>query len=287
MTKPLFSKKPMKNLLATTCVFAASTVLSVNLANAVGFEILVPHRAVYDVSLTKAEERSGIKGMSGRIVYEVSGNECDGISVRYRFVTNVVTSRDSFITDQQTSTYESPDGKEFSFQTKSFVNEVADDNVEGSAVISNDGIKIRLSKPKKREIELSKGMFVSTHLLKVIEEAKAGRHFLKKDIFDGSGSGDEVMASTSVIGNLKTISDKLKGETQSIANHFDGKSAWPVTISYFKREMDNSSEGFPEYEASFLLYESGISRKLVMRYPNYTLRADLQKLEILDKTPCR
>ncbi len=56
-------------------------------AGAAGFEILKPHRAVYEVKLEDSTDRSGISNMTGRIVYEMEGNECDGISVRYRFVT--------------------------------------------------------------------------------------------------------------------------------------------------------------------------------------------------------
>lgn len=283
MTKPLFPKK----FLSTLYFCAPIALLATDYANAAGFGILVPHRAVYDVQLENAQDRSGIKGMSGRIVYEVSGNECDGISVQYRFVTNVVTNKNQFLTDQQTSTYESADGKEFSFQTKSFVNERADESVQGSAQSIDGGLKVNLSSPKKRELNLARGMFVSTHLVKVIEEAKAGRHFFQKDIFDGSGKGDEVIASTSVIGNAKLYAKPLKGEKAEAVKKFDGQSAWPVTISYFKRKTDNTGEGLPMYEASFLLYENGISRKLVMTYPDYSLRADLQELEILDKGTCK
>ena len=283
MTKPLFPKK----IFSTLYLCVPIVILATDFSSAAGFGTLVPHRAVYDVVLETAKDRSGIKGMSGRIVYEVSGNECEGISVQYRFVTNVVTSKNQFLTDQQTSTYESPDGKEFSFQTKSFVNEVADTNVQGSAQNLETGIKVRLSSPKKRELDLVKGMFVSTHLVQVIEEAKAGRHFFQKDIFDGSGKGDEIMASTSVIGNPKSFPKLLKGEKVGVASKFDGQKAWPVTISYFKHLTDNTGESMPMYEAAFLLYENGISRKLVMTYPDYSLKADLQELEILDRGVCK
>lgn len=283
MTKPLFSKK----ILSTLYLCAPVLILAPDFAAAAGFGTLVPHRAVYDVVLEAAEDRSGIKGMSGRIVYEVRGNECDGITVQYRFVTNVVTAKNQFLTDQQTSTYESPDGKEFSFQTKSFVNEVADANVQGSAQNLESGIKVSLLKPEKRELDLVKGMFVSTHLVQVIEEAKAGRHFFQKDIFDGSGKGDEVMASTSVIGNPKSFPKPLKGEKADVISKFEGQTAWPVTISYFKHATDNTGESLPMYEAAFLLYENGISRKLVMTYPDYSLRADLQELELLDRGVCK
>jgi len=256
-------------------------------ANAVGFEILAPHRAVYDVELEQAEDRSGIKAMNGRIVYEVNGNECEGISIRYRFVTNVTTASDLFVTDQQTTTYESPDGKEFSFQTRSFVNEVADEKVQGSAELTEKGLMIKLSDPKKQDLEMDKAMFVSSHLVSVITQAKAGNRFVQTDIFDGSGKADEIVSSMSVIGNRKAVGDTLKGEDEKTVSKFGDQQAWPVTISYFNRQMDNTSESLPIYEASFLLYENGISRDLLMRYPDYSLKAALREIEILKKPTCR
>lgn len=46
--------------------------------------VLQPHRAVYDISLNKANERSGITGISGRMVYEFDGSQCDGYTVKFR-----------------------------------------------------------------------------------------------------------------------------------------------------------------------------------------------------------
>ena len=268
--------------------FALAAFFSVGVhgALAAGFEILVPHRAVYDVKLENAEDRSGIRDMNGRIVYEVKGNECEGISIRYRFVTNVTTNSDLFITDQQTSTYESPDGKEFSFQTKSFVNEIAEEKVEGSAKVTDEATLVKLTGAQKRELELAKSIFVTTNLVQVINGAKSGERLLQRDIFDGSGKADEVVRSTSVIGNQKVVSQSMPGETEQAAALIESQKAWPVTTSYFKREMDNTSESLPIYEASFLLYENGVSRDLKMNYPDYSLSAALTDLKLYDKTTC-
>ena len=39
---------------------------------------LLPHRAVYDLSLEQASDRSGINGITGRMVYEFAGSSCEG-----------------------------------------------------------------------------------------------------------------------------------------------------------------------------------------------------------------
>ena len=59
-----------------------------------------------------------------------------------------------------------------------------------------------------------------------------------------------------------------------------------MTIAYFDNTVTNSTEPLPVYEVSFLLYEGGISRKLVMKYPDYTISGSLVALEMLDKDTC-
>src|SRR6476659_9954783 len=80
---------------------------------------LAPHRAVYDLTLDKASDRSGITGISGRMVYEFNGSACEGYTVTFRFVTRIATGDTTRLTDQQTTTFEDAEGKTFSFVTKS------------------------------------------------------------------------------------------------------------------------------------------------------------------------
>ena len=84
---------------------------------------LMPHRAVYDLALDRASDRSGITGLTGRMVYEFNGSPCEGYTVQFRFVTKVDTSENSRVTDQQTTTFEEGNGASFSFVTKSFTDQ--------------------------------------------------------------------------------------------------------------------------------------------------------------------
>jgi hypothetical protein len=265
---------------------AAAAGWSGSPAWAIGFEVLAPHRAVYEVKLREASERSGIEAMTGRIVYELTGNECEGVTIRYRFVTNISTAETSYQTDQQTSTFESPDGKEFSFVTKTFVDQRPEGVVSGSAKRTPAGLKVTLTEPKPRALELPDANFISTHLITVIEKARQGENFVNMTIFDGSQEADEVVRSSTVVGNPKRVPDPVEGETAEAIKPVATQDAWPVTISYFEGEPDNTSEVLPAYEASFLLYDNGISRNLVMRYPDYSLTGELSELEMLAAKPC-
>ncbi|MEZ5872295.1 MAG: cell envelope integrity EipB family protein [Nitratireductor sp.] len=275
-----------RTILAFIAVSGLASIFQATPAMATGFEILAPHRAVYDLKLDEASERSGIQSVVGRIVYEVTGNECDGMSVRYRFVTTIATGNEGYKTDQQTSTFESPDGKEFTFLTKSFVDERPESVVKGTAIRTGEGVKVDLSEPEQRRVELPSAIFLSTHLIDIIEAGRKGETFLKRDIFDGSDLADEVVASSTVIGAARMVEKPFEGEDADAVKPFSGVEAWPVTISYFNLGQSNASESLPVYEASFLLYPDGISRRLVMRYPDYSLIGEISALEILPRTPC-
>ncbi len=255
-------------------------------ASASGFGLLTPHRAIYELTLKDASERSGIKAMQGRIVYEVTGGKCEGMAVRYRFVTNITTAEGSYQTDQRTTTYESPDGKEFNFLTRTFVDEMPERTVGGAARRTPEGVKVELNQPIDRELNLPDAVFISTHLVDLIEQAQQGEQFVRNSVYDGSDDADEVVASSSVIGKAKIFDEVLSGETTDAVEKLKTDEAWPVTISYYDKKADASAENLPIYEASFLLYGNGVSRKLLLRYPDYALAGQLSSLEILESDDC-
>lgn len=278
----VIDRKMMSGLLAIGILAGAGSMP----AMAAGFEILKPHRAVYEIQLKESSDRSGISSMSGRIVYEMEGNECDGMSVRYRFVSKVNANGEIFTTDQQTASFEAPDGNQYTFLTKSFVNERLDRTVKGMAEQSKNAITVKLDSPEEREVELPSAKFISTHLVEVIEKAREGTSFFKTNVFDGGDDADEILKTSNIIGRPAVVKDLLPGEAAEALELIGDKESWPVTIAYFDNKVTNSTEPSPVYEVSFLLYEGGISRRLVMKYPDYSIKGTLVALEFLDQEAC-
>lgn len=269
---------------------AFATILTLSCTKQVhagGFEIIAPHRAVYDLKLDHVSERSGIKAMTGRIVYEVQGNECEGITVKYRYQTKVTTSRNQFVSDQHTSTFESPDGNSFDFLTKTFLNSQLERTVKGRAVVGEDGLHVQLKKPKPTDFDFSKARFLTGHVTDIIEKAKAGDTIFRQDIFDGTGDADEILTTSTVISREKNEDFREKDIDDDTAQKLSGNRVWPVSMSYFEKGLGATAEHLPVFESSFLLYENGVSSRLVMRYPDYTLNAKLSKLELLKRTTCQ
>ena len=242
---------------------------------------LVPHRAVYDLALDNASERSGITGIAGRMVYEFGGSACDGYTVTFRFVTRIDTDEVSRLTDQQTTTYEDGEGRNFSFVTRSFVDEALDSELKGSARLGDDGTAVSIEKPKEQRLKLESTRFPTHHLMELLAKARAGETFYETTLFDGSEDADKVMTTTVVIGR-EAKAKASDPELKALASL--GKDAfWPVDMAYFDlSEAGADGEELPAYRISFKLYENGVTRDLVMDYGDFSMTGTLVDLSLFD-----
>lgn len=244
---------------------------------------LVPHRAVYDLTLDEAADRSGITGITGRMVYEFNGSACEGYTVTFRFVTQIDTADMSRMTDQQTTTYEDGDGESFRFVTRSFVDEALDTELRGSARLTPeanpDATVVSIQKPETQEIRLAATQFPTQHLLEMLQKAESGETFYETTLFDGSDKADQVMTTTVIIGR----------ETPPPANDPERKALaplaedpfWPVDVAYFDMKEEQGEE-LPTYRISFKLHENGVTRDLVMDYGDFSMTGRLVDLALFD-----
>lgn len=244
---------------------------------------LVPHRAVYDLDLKDSTERSGIDGMSGRMVYEFTGSACTGFTTNFRFVTRINTGEESRLTDQQTKTFEDIGKGEFRFETKSFTDEQLDKEVSGAATETDTKVKVEIELPDPRAVELVASAFPTEHMLEVIEHARSGKRFFETRIFDGSENGDQSMITNTVIGPQQTP-ERGDADDADKAGEFASVAYWPVTIAYFSEGA--AGDATPVYSMSFKLYDNGITRDLVMDYGDFVLSGSLARLELLEKPAC-
>lgn len=264
-------------------LLAASSSLAVS---AHAFAVpLIQHRAVYDLTLDRATDRSGINAINGRMVYEIRGSACEGYTVRFRYVTQSDTRDASQLTDQQTTTYEDADGKSFSFATKSYIDENLDKELRGNATRDDKGIKVVIDKPEHKDVELGKSLFPTQHLVDLIAKANRGEKFYETTIFDGSEDADKLMTTTVVVGKKEgaATSDPEMPALHDLAT----QQFWPVDIAYFDEENE-AGEDTPDYRISFKLYENGLTRDLEMDYGEFVIHGKLVDLAVFepDKTVC-
>lgn len=271
----------VRNLAA---VLAAGLTGLSSAANAVPANVpsLVSHRAVYDLELKDASDRSGIEGMSGRMVYEFTGSACEGYKTDFRFVTQINTGDAVRLTDQQTTTFEDAASKKFTFETKSFTDEKLDKEVTGSAADEDGAVTIDLTKPDARKVDLAASEFPTEHLYQVIENARQGKRIFESRVFDGSDDGDQSLITSTLVGKSQTpvADDSDAGK----AGDFAKAPFWPVTIAYYNDK--SGTDALPIYRMSFKLYDNGITRDLTMDYGDFVLTGKLSKLDILQPESC-
>ena len=266
-------------MLTVSCLLLGSL-----LSPALAAPVLMPHRAVYDLTLDRASDRSGITGLSGRMVYEFNGSPCEGYSVKFRFVTQINTNDMSRLTDQQTTTFEDSEGKTFDFVTKSFIDQSLDREVKGTATREPSGLKVELEKPQKNSLELDATQFPTQHLVELIEKAEKGETFYETNLFDGSEDADKVMTTTVIIGK-KVAASPDDPESKALST-LSTEPYWPVDIAYFDLEND-SGEETPEYRISFKLHENGLTRDLDMDYGDFSMKGRLVNLAVFDAPACK
>lgn len=251
-------------------------------AAAQGIAGLVPHRAVYNLELSQASERSGISNMFGRMVYEFTGSACEGYRVNFRFITQVEAGGEKKTTDQRSSTFEDLRNGRFEFDSQTYNNDQLAKQVSGLAKRDADKIAVDLTEPVAKQLSLTAARFPTQHTIDVIDRARHGEHFFETRIFDGSDDGDKTLVTTTVMGSPVAAAGEVDAAD---AGKLKNEKSWPVTIAYFDDAA--GTDGTPTYRMSFKLYENGVSRDLLMDYGDFALTGKLVKLDYLPAPDCK
>jgi len=249
---------------------------------------LVPHRAIYEMTLDSARSASGITGIDGRMVFEFTGSACDGYSLNMRMVTHMTDSQgQTNLTDLRSSTWEQGDGQKFRFQSAQYLNDKLGDVTMGRAEreAPNAAVNVKLSQPSRAELNLSgQILFPTQHSLALIEAARAGQGLFQARIYDGSEKGQKVYDTTAFIGKKVPPGGDADLEPAAKDKGLGELASWPVSIGYFELTGGDLT---PSYQIDFRLYENGVSRELLIDYGDFSIHGTLTSLEYLNVPECR
>ena len=251
--------------------------------------LLAPHRAIYDLKLAKSHGSRGIEAIRGRILYDFSGNSCEGFELKFRQVSEIDSGEGkAALSDLRSTTWEDGDAKKFRFSSENLFNERSTDVVDGQAERNAQAVAVRLSKPKQKNFTVPLGaVFPTEHMRRIIAAAREGKSVLEFPVYDGSETGDKLYNTLTVIGH--SIAPGEKTPTDAGAKTLANLTRWPVTISYFDKLGEKAEQGgeqTPVYSIGFELYENGVSRALVLAYPDFTINGDMTSLEMKAEKPC-
>lgn len=263
-----------------------SAITAVTWTAATAGVVLQSHRAVYELSLLKSRQGSGIGDLTGRLVMEW-GSDCQGYILNQRMLTEVTDLRGGrALNDFQVTSWESVDGLVFRFSSRDAIDGKVTDEVVGKAKLSAAGAAgtVQFQKPRKVEAPLPAGtVFPSEQALLLLQAAERGEKTSDMLLFDGSRL-ESLYDTYGVIGNeYPVMSADEAGANALLA----GQRSWPVHIAYFARKPEEGqTPGTPSFQVGYRLFQNGIASELLLDYGEFSLSGALSKLEPLPHPSC-
>jgi hypothetical protein len=269
---------------ATLAALVAAPGIRPASAEAVG---LASHRAIYDLKLAQSRGSRTLAMVRGRIVYDFSGNACEGYVLSFRQVTELDNGEGKVATsDLRSTTWEEGTASGYRFNFQNFISQKLVDSVDGRADRRKDAIGVHIAKPEDKRFDLDGAVvFPTEHMRRIIEAAREGKSVLELQVYDGSENGEKLYNTLTVIGRLIAPDERKPTDVAAGQAALEGLKRWPVTISYFDKS-GKGGEQTPVYAITFELYENGISRALSLDYGDFTISGEMTTLEIKDAKPC-
>ena len=268
----------MKYLLAGLTLILAS--------GSAGSATFVPHRAVYDLALIRADDSAQLSSADGRMVIEFDGSRCEGWTVNFRMVNKFQPAEGSGrLVDTRTTAYETGDYLEYHYSQKDFTdNRLQGEEAAKVSRLSVAGIgKGEITEPDKKEFSLAEGtLFPMQHQIKLMELAAKGEPRDSSMVYDGS-DGEKLYRVITLISAPKARGDTGTKAAGAEAAKLAALPSWRMTISYYSAD---GNEDTPSYQSSFDLFENGVATNLVFDYGNFALSGKLASLDLLPAPAC-
>lgn len=278
--------RPFHVILGTLAVISIGAVGTAGRLAAQGSSVaLAPHRAIYELKLSQT--RGKLAAARGLIVYEFSGNACEGYTLQFRQVTELDNGEGKLVvSDLRSTTWEDGAGKSYRFNFQNFLNDNLVDSVDGYAERRGELVGVSLKQPASKNFDLTTPLvFPTEQMRQIVAAADGGKPLLEVAVYDGSESGEKLYNTLSVIGR-PIPPDERKPDDAAVGQPALAQlKRWPVTISYFDRSKANG-EQTPAYSIKFELYENGVSRDLLLDYGDFALSGKMTSLELRQSKPC-
>jgi hypothetical protein len=274
----------MESIIRKICRIFPLMLMALAVSGLAAHAQLAPHRAVYDLSLKNAAERSGINNVRGRMVIELTGDACEGWNVEFRMINQYVLQRgETRLADNRSTSWEDGEGNRLRYSQRQYIDNQLQEEilVKADRAPNGNGLVGRMSKPDKKEFELpSDAVFPAQHQRRLVEAALAGESSERSVVYDGS-EGTKVYVAASIIGaEQKDVEQGGEG----VAPLRDLR-AWPVSISYYSLD-DAENEGLPVYQVRFRMFENGVAGDLELDYTDFVLTGKLSSFNLLQGGDC-
>jgi hypothetical protein len=238
---------------------------------------LAPHRAAYALTMGTAKT-GGVASIDGAMSIDWQ-ETCDGWTMSQRMRFRIFDADgDSIENDISFSSWEARDGTGYRFTMRTLNDDEVIEDLRGRATLvgRDKGGRAVFTSPAEEVIELPPGtLFPTRHTLLLIDQARAGTRGWARPVFDGA-TVDGAMEVNAVIGP--------RLEPAAGGGELLSGTSWRVRLAFFPADDQRGSE--PEYETEMRLYESGVGSDFVFDYPEFSIKARLERLEPVPRPRC-
>jgi hypothetical protein len=285
------SAREVRSLMLTIAVIAVASGFDGGRAGAAASGPFLSHQALYELSLVKSRGSNSINGARGRILYNFSGNACEGYTSEFRQVSELDSGEGKVtLSDLRSSSWEDGAGKSYRFKIDARMNDADASPVDGVAERIGDHITVKLKQPENKTFTIDGGaVFPTEQIQRIVAAAREGKSVLELMVYDGSDNGEKLYNTLSVIGQPISGDRTIASPDPSTSNEvMKSLTRWPVTVSYYDRETKTKDgEQMPVYAMSFELFENGVSRALVLDYNDFVISGAMGKFDVKDSKPCK
>jgi hypothetical protein len=246
---------------------------------------LVSHRAIYQLSLIEAANKSDWDSVEGRMVYELLGSECEGFTQNFRQILVLSGPKQGQrILDNFSSSSEAPDGNSMRFLAKEMAGDGTVEVTSGDAKLLAGQLSAHFNSPMQAEMKLDKNLlFPVAYTKAVIREAIAQHHIYSALQFDGTDQIKPVQASFAIIGN--EIFGNVGLETILRDKDYSLLKRWPISIGYSSNAQKDLAES--EYTVFEELFENGVAQSLILDFKDFKLSGKLLDITFPVQTKCK
>src|SRR5260364_444545 len=137
----------------------------------------LPHQALYELSLVKSRGSSPVNSARGRILYNFTGNACNGYTSDFRQVSELDLGEGKVtLSDLRSTAWEDGAGKSYRFKIDSRMNDQPSSPVDGIAERTGDHITVKLKLPEAKTFTLDGAtVFPTEQIKRIIAAAREGK----------------------------------------------------------------------------------------------------------------
>jgi len=243
---------------------------------------LAPHKALYDIEMVSKKSGSQVLNISGQMYFE-GKMTCDAWLTDHRFKLLYEYADSSPMTiTSNFSTYETLDGREFSYTSRRERNGELYEELRGHATRDKDGAgKAVYSMPEGLEFAIAENAFFPMgHTAEMVRQINDGKKFFTATVFDGSDKDGPVEINTFIGNPVPQPPPPADGKDGNVIDaSLLAVPARNVRMAFFPL-ADPQTEA--DYEMSVVFHDNGIISNMLIEYDQFSIKQTMTALEKID-----